>query len=374
MDASSLYRSLPTQGTPRGRELAERMARGHQLKGPLKDAFVEQLSTVPEQWLARLHEEDMVYVALAYDESLAGTELLPSYSASRLESEADKVPALRQAVEAEVDAEIDQTLQGSDDDFQRAMANHSRPAQIAERLSKTLDENNIGFQVRLMRDQMPLEHLQNEFGVGEYRDWEVGINGEERPEVELFNSLLTELNGEGIVSEGLVDPESDVLIVPYLIKRDKRISPVSEASYSQINGAMMDQHYGANYWLNRLITLDDEAVNVPAVKTGYHSVLLHETGHAMDYVAEKIPELNHRATVDALFKKDKERASKGESPFLTRRAMDNEREYFAEAVEAYLTKEGADSSRDHYKGANRHEMLKQHNPELYAYVDKLMRF
>ncbi len=353
--------------------MAEKMARGKQLKGPLKEAYLEQLSTFPDQWLARLHEEDMVYVALGYDESLADTELLPSYSPDRLKKEAGEVPALRKAAEAEVDAEIEKSLAGSDDEFQRAMAQHGRPAQVAEKLSQALDSNNIGFQVRLMRDQIPLEHLQNEFGVGDYRGLEIGVAGEEQAEVEIFNSLLTELNGEGIVSNGVVDPESDVLIVPYLVKGDKRVSPVSQASYSQINGAMMDQHYGANYWLNRLITVDDESVDFPAVKTGYHSVLLHETGHAMDYIAEKLPGLDHRQTIDALYQKDLKRAKEGEKPFLTRRAMDNEREYFAEAVEAYLTKEPNDGSGDHYKSANRHDMLKKHNPELYAYVDKLMK-
>ena len=59
---------------------------------------------------------------------------------------------------------------------------------------------------------------------------------------------------------------------------------------------------------------------------------------------------------------------------MTPRASENVREYFAEAVEAYLTKPLPNSNANFYKQENNHEMLKERNPELFAYVDKLMRW
>lgn len=136
----------------------------------------------------------------------------------------------------------------------------------------------------------------------------------------------------------------------------------------------MDNNHGMNVWPNRLIVVDDEVANIPNKKMGYHSVLLHESGHAIDYAAESIPEFNHRQTMDAFYAEAMARYGKGENTFLTARAMDNVREYFAEAVEAYLTKPLPASDANFYKQENNCELLQKANPELYAYVDKLMKW
>lgn len=374
MDISGLHRHLPSQATERARALAEKMLVGKTLDGQ-KEAAVEQLSTIPEAWLEKLADENMAYVALGFNESLADTELMASYTPEKLHAQAAKAQPLQADVVAEVDAELGK-LKEEDPDA-AAFAEYSRADLLAERMGEKFASSGVGFQVRVQRGSTPLEYLQNEFNVADdpahdylYPD---GSNEEAR-ETNIFTSLLVELNGEGVLQDGVVDPANDVLIVPYKMKGERRISPVSEKSYSSINGQQMDNNHGLNNWPDRMIVVDDEVVAMPNRKMGYHSVLLHESGHAIDYAAEGMPEFNHRETMDNFYKRDMELYSKGENTFLTARAMDNVREYFAEAVEAYLTAELPISTPNFYKQENNHEMLKSSKPELFAYVDKLMKW
>jgi hypothetical protein len=351
------------------------MLRGKTISVNHKEAAIEQLATIPEPWLEKLAEENLAYVALAFGETLADTELLRGYTPEKLKSEVEAARPLRAEVEAEVEAEIAKLKQEDPESSQAAFAEYGRADIVAEKLGVKFDSNQIGFQVRVQRGSTPLEYLQNELNIADdpaheylYPD---GSNEEGR-ETRIFQSLLTSLNGEGVIKDGQVDPESDILIVPYKMKGDKRISPVSEKSYASVTGLQMDNNHGMNVWPNRLIVVDDEVVNIPSRKMGFHSVLLHESGHAIDYAAESIPDLNHRETMDNLYKKDMERYQKGDNAFLTARAMDNVREYFAEAVEAYLTRELPTSEANFYKQENNYDQLKAKNPELFAYVDKVM--
>jgi hypothetical protein len=380
MDTSGLNRHLATQAGERNRELASKMLRGKTLSVAHREAAIEQLATIPEAWLDRLADENLAYVGLAYGETLADTELLPNYRPETLQRDAQAAGPLRTQVEAEVEAEIATLRQADPESTQAAFAEIGRADAVAERLSSKLQAENIGFEVRVQRGSTPLEYLHNEFNIADDPDHEYlypdGSNEEAR-ETHLFDSLLTELNGEGVISDGMVDPASDVLLIPYKLRGDKRVSPVSEESYASVTGQQLDNHHGMNIWPNRLIVVDDEVVPLPNRKMGYHSVLLHESGHAIDYAAEQIPELKHRETVDALYQRDMERVKKGEAGqqvFLTSRAADNVREYFAEAVEAYLTSELPTSQANFYKQENNHQALQERNPELYAYVDQLMRW
>lgn len=369
MESVNLHRHLPTQNTARGRELAESMLCGKQLKGPKKSAAVEQLATVPEPWLERLADENMAYVALGQSEDLTDTELFPTYTPQRLATDAQTAKPILSKVEAEIDALISKELSETDDGFSQAMIERSKPERLAEKLRANLEAAGLGFAVKVTRDLLPLSYLEGEFTI-------------EKENSELFRELLIDLNGPG-VAEGVsqasdltdntgLKPESGVVVVPFKTLQGEMMSPVSRESYKQINGMMMDQHLGGNYWENRLIVVDDDVVGLPSLKTGHHSVLLHETGHAIDHIADGIEGLNHRETVDNMYASDLERAKNGEVRFLTSRAQDNEREYMAEAVEAYLTDNPKELGKG-YKAANNHNQLKTTNPELFAYVDNLMK-
>lgn len=368
MDLSGLNRQLPSQGTARGRELAAKMLRGDTIESAgFRDAAIEQIATIPEPWLEKLADENLAYVALTSKETLADTNILWSYSPEELKASAEKARPLIDKAGEEVDAEHAKL---SPDEA--AFAEIRRADDVAERLTEKFEANGIGFFTRVQRGETPLEYLHNEFNIADdpYHEY---VSPEQPRETEIFNSLLTALNGEGVLKDGVVDPQNDVLIVPYKMKKDNRVSPVTEKSLSAITGLQMDNNHGLNAWPARLIVVDDQVVELPSRKMGFHSVLLHESGHAIDYAAEGIAELDHRATVDQLYARDKQRFNDGENVFLTARASDNEREYFAEAVEAYLTKP-VESPGNFYKQENNHDDLKATNPELYAHVEKVLNW
>ena len=77
--------------------------------------------------------------------------------------------------------------------------------------------------------------------------------------------------------------------------------------------------------------------------------------------------------MDALFERDLENAktTQTEEVFTTKRASENVREYFAEAVEAYLTNPNPDGG-DIFRADNSAPGLKAKNPELDNYIEKIM--
>ena len=369
MNVDHLHRHLPSQNTERGRNIAKGMLVGQQLNGEKQAEAIEQLATVPEGWLQRIDDVHMGYVALAYGEDLTDTKLFPTYTPEKLAEQAQTAKPLLGEVEAQVDAGIQKDMSETDDAFASAMIERSKPETMAEALSEKLQSVGLGFAVRVVRDTLPVSFLEGEYTI-------------EEDESALFRKLLFDINGPGL-AEGvqssddlqdmtLVKPDSGVVVVPFKSNKGKMMSPVAEESWSSISGASMDQHGGAHYWEAGLIVVDDDVVPMPSQKTGLHSVLLHETGHAIDYLAEEIEELNHRETIDGMFASDTKRAREGDVRFLTGRATDNAREYFAEAVEAYLTTDPGRGG-NAYKQENNHAQLKATNPELFTYVDKLMK-
>ena len=374
MQISSLYRTLPTQGTEAARTAATKMLHGKHLQGDLKGSAVEQLSNLPEAWLDRLADENLAYVALSDGETLADTDLLWSYNIDSLREDAMKAKPIIEQVTAQVNEAIDQEKAEVADEFQSAMIEHHRPTQLADTLMKEFQAHNLAFAVKVTKDLLPVSYLEGEMGVTR-ESYDEFLQPEES-DSQLFREILKDLNGEAVFQEGsdneTLNPSNQTIVVPFKKKGNRMVSPLSEASYAQVTGQEANLHDGAHYWENRLIVLDDNAVQLPTANSGHHSVLLHESGHAIDYIAEAIPGLHHREVVDALFQKDSEAAAGGNDRFTSKRAKDNAREYMAEAVEAYLTQK-VDSPRDFNKADNNHENLKAKNPELFNYVDKLMR-
>lgn len=382
MDISGLRRFLPSQATESAREKADKLLYGGQLKGGLRESAVEQLVTVPEPWLDRLVDEKVAYVALGYGEDLSQTELITSYTPEQLARDAEKAKPIISEVKAEVLRELSEHSDA--DPLTQALAQRERPAMVRERLRERFNEANIGFDIEEVRGEKSLLYFEQEHNV-EPTDYDEFLEPEET-EQGLFRNLLLELNGPDVVKsqsaergrfaladDTVLDPADDVLVVPYGIYGGKRLSEVSKESYSSITGMGMDQNLGAHFWENRLIVMDDDVVGLPSTKTSFHSVLLHETGHCIDHLAEEYPQLQHRETMDTLYARDVERYKQGDNRFLTSRAMDNTGEYFAEAVEAYLT-QPVDGAATGYKADNHNQLMREKNPELYAHVEKVLQF
>lgn len=124
---------------------------------------------------------------------------------------------------------------------------------------------------------------------------------------------------------------------------------------------------GLNRGAEQRVLLHSRYLGDNAPEIGGYRVAIHEMGHALDYALEGLPDStgfgqHHKDTVLACFQEAE--------AFTSDRADDSVREFFAEAVEAYLTEpsQGFDFRPDNHQGA-----LRQRNPRMAAYLDHLFQ-
>lgn len=124
---------------------------------------------------------------------------------------------------------------------------------------------------------------------------------------------------------------------------------------------------GLNRGSEQRVLLHSRYLDDNAPEIGGYRVAIHEMGHALDYALEGLPEStgygqHHKDTVLACFQEAKS--------FTSDRADDSVREFFAEAVEAYLTEPAAGFD---FRPDNHRQALRQRNPRMAAYLDHLFR-
>ncbi len=131
--------------------------------------------------------------------------------------------------------------------------------------------------------------------------------------------------------------------------------------------ASVAEALGLNRGSEQRVLLHSRYLDEDAPEIGGYRVAIHEMGHALDYALEGLPDStgyggHHKAAVLACFEEAKS--------FTSDRADDSVREFFAEAVEAYLTEpsEGFDFRPDNHRPA-----LRQRNPRMAAYLDHLFQ-
>lgn len=127
---------------------------------------------------------------------------------------------------------------------------------------------------------------------------------------------------------------------------------------------------GLNRGADRLVLLHPRYLAGCAPEIGHYRVAVHELGHALDYALEGLPQATgygalHRQRVHQLFEQARQRGD-----FLSDRADDSPREYFAEAVEAYLT-EAADGF--DFRPENHRQALQQRDPAAYQYLREVLQ-
>ena len=131
-----------------------------------------------------------------------------------------------------------------------------------------------------------------------------------------------------------------------------------------------------------MVLLHEKFLPSPAPELGNYRVATHELGHALDYTLEGLSGVPgfgaaHRQTVDSLYEADLAKlaalgeGTETEKVFTSDRADDDVREYFAEAVEAYLTPAN-DNGGDFFRAGNSKEGLLEKNPALFQYVETIM--
>lgn len=169
-----------------------------------------------------------------------------------------------------------------------------------------------------------------------------------------------------------------LFLLPHTYHEGRAIPENRLRTARETTAEYVEASLGLNRAEDRLVLLHKKFTPEKAVEVGNYRLVLHEVGHALDHVLDRmvaVPGFGalHRQTVDALYQRDLEWSkSEGvDGVFTTDRASENVREYFAEAVEAYLTYPGDDRG-EIFRTRNSNPDLKKMNPDLYAYVDQIM--
>lgn len=204
---------------------------------------------------------------------------------------------------------------------------------------------------------------------------------------EIPQDKLTEWSASfSALNRGLVSETADgvtatygVVIFPHTFHRgevvpEMRLNNAREVTSDYVKGSL-----GLNRSDERMVLLHQEFVATPSPELGNYVLAVHEVGHALDHALEHLHNVpgfaeQHRLTVDTLYQADLAKVASGASPdsvFTSDRADDDVREYFAEAVEAYLTPENR-NGHDTFRSGNSTQGLAEKNPQLFAYVDKVM--
>lgn len=318
------------------------------LSAPLKAQLYEDLSAIPSRMWRVLGQSGLRIVTIAPDRNLAATAATQNFFVQDAERNMDEARNwLRELV-------LTQEAAAPEEEFPRAMWEHQKGPFLADLLLKDPRQQELGFEVAVARDPVALDTL---------------CSAEELPR---FRAELKRLNGDLVrVDDNQLIAQHQVLLLPYPRVQDGPVR-ADHLKYMQFQSdAELKACMGTNYWQSAVVAVHQDYLPDPAPEAGHHRVVLHEVGHAIDHAVARIRDGNlgeqHRATVQRMFEQDMALEAQGVRRFSSPRARDNASEYFAEAVEAYLTRTRRDA---HESKPNNHRVwLQSNNPELFAYVE-----
>lgn len=325
----------------------------------IQDGYVGQLQTditaFPTPWLQRFKDDKLAVAVLKDDQTLADTPILHDLE----QSEIDEIVAKgKPLIEKAVDEAFGPLRGQPDEDYLKYGAAGDLQARLQE-----ISNQGLGFTVNIGRDSQTLEYLASTLGFDprldpeNFQRWSQAFAG--------INQGLIDLNGD------VMKPRDGIYVIPYVHYRGKNVRAMTLPNFQSIRGLDFQQNKGANFPENHLVVLHDSVLPNPSETTGKHRVVLHELGHALDWICKGLPQTreSHEKKVEELYQLGLQREAQGQQPFTTPRARDNSGEMMAEAVEAYLTRAEPDNF---YKPENFRENLNEKFPELYRYVDYLI--
>ena len=330
------------------------------LSQPQSHHLLSELGAIPSQMWKMLAQSGLRIVCLPPGKDLSETsavlQFAPQDYPDRLETGSQWLRATIQQLD---EANQKEWAELADAQMQKAMWSIQQGPIIADALLATPEFEELGFKPVVLSKAVTLAELQQAAG------------GEVNPN---FHEELRLLNRDVLIEDGpTLNSTHRLLLLPYPRCQGAPL-PGDHLEYLKgQNDAAMKAAMGTNYWQSSLVVVHQDFLPDPAPEAGHHRVLLHEVGHAIDHLIERIQDDNigqqHRTLVNRLFHEDLKAADEGNNRFSSRRAEDNVREYFAEAVESYLTRDHGDSLET--KPHNNHDWLKAKNPELFAHVQEI---
>lgn len=229
-------------------------------------------------------------------------------------------------------------------------------AELAEKLTHELREEGLEFHLALTQGGRSKKQIAEHQGIPpqHFQDW---------------SNSFDELNQD--LPQGL-------LIMPHTYHKGEPIAHNQFRNSKHVTAEFVEKSLGLNRAEDRLVLLHRKYTPENAAEVGNYRLSIHEMGHALDHLLDRVtgfPGLGtaHRMTVDALYERDLRRAEDDGvgAVFTSDRASEDVREYFAEAIEAYLTFPEAGEG-EIFRTENSNPGLKQRSPELYNYVDALL--
>lgn len=326
-----------------------------------RDTLIRDLSAFPLPVLRLLESQGVRVALLRKGESLADTPILRPTTPERYRAHLAVAKGVLDQVTAEEAAvtEAELRAEGTADSFKTDMLRYWEGKRIADRLGPAFQRAHVGFGVLATTEPVDLDTLaaQQRVPAESRADWE---------------GALRAVNGEHVRFDGgLASPRHRVLVLPHTYHKGTPVAKPVLDSLRRVDTDYVQKSLGLHMPEDRLVVLHEELVADPAPELGHYRIALHEVGHAVDHALDRTVGARHRDRVDALFAEDKALLDRGgANRFLSPRAMDNAREYFAEAIEAYLTTSLGDAD-DGFRTSGNHENLRRLRPELFEYLQEL---
>ena len=254
--------------------------------------------------------------------------------------------------------------------FAGGLESYSQLEDAADKITRELRQQGLDHQLGIALSPFQLDKLAQGRNIPAEHvgDWKTSF-------AEL-NRGLTQETPEGLqATQGLV-------ILPHTYRDGKIVPEIRLRNAKEVTAEYVEGSLGLNRSDERMVLLHEKFLGQPATELGNYRLATHEVGHALDYALENLTNIPgfgqaHRETVDALYAADQAKLSalgegvKTEDVFTSDRADDDVREYFAEAVEAYLTP-SKDDAFEIFRVGNSREGLASKNPALFAYVESVL--
>lgn len=363
-----LYEIESGGATEEAIHIVQSMLEFNGIKPQALSTVTRDLTALPLPILRLLKSDGLSIAIIREGQSLADTPLIPAAKPDEYRKLADRGRAIfREAADAEAkitENEVKKAVEeGNEDPFHLEMIRYWESDRLKKQLEESLIKENIGFSVIASREPQDLRSIAAARNVPDedYGQWEATFR------------LMNE--GYIDIADGMVSAKKGVMLIPYTYYNGRPVSEVSLQSYRHYDSKYVKDSLGLHIPDEKLVVLHDDYVTDPAQEVGHYRIVLHEVGHAIDHAIERLPGKGekHAERIRALYERDKkDLASGGANRFVSPRATDNVREYFAEAVESYMTVKMGDEN-DYYKSANCHDDLKRINPELFAVLDEIMK-